>query len=89
MEKSEIKKTIKAEFDNFTPNPMMTKAVSFIMSQEDGRFWTEEVTPHIGNAIGLVMALAGGGVLTEGSTGNKIAKMSQETGEITVATREV
>ena len=83
----EIKKIIKSEFNSFAPNPMMEKATNYIMGLGDNNFWVEEAAPYIGNAISLVMEFTRTGILINGSTGNKIAKMSQETGEITVSTR--
>lgn len=86
---SEIKKAIETEFEAFTPNPMMDIATKYIMSLEDATFWTKEAAPYIGNAIGLVMEFANTGLLINGSTGDRIAKMSQETGEIIVSKRGI
>jgi len=89
MTTTEIKNTIETEFAAFTANPMMDIATKYIMALENDTFWKKEAAPYIGNAICLVMELAGTGILIEGSTGDKVAKMSQETGEITVSKREV
>ena len=87
--KDEIKKTIRAEFDTFTQNDMMDIATKYIMDLENPIFWEKEAKPYIGNAIALVMEFATTGLLIEGTTGNKIAKMSQETGKITIENRTI
>ena len=79
------KETIKKEFEAFTPNPMIDIATKYIMEIDDLKFWAKEAAPFVGNAIGLIMEFATTGLLIR----NKIAKMSQATGEITVDPRTI
>lgn len=87
METAEIKKAIEEEFKAFTPHPIMKKATDYICSIDSRVFWRREAKPYIGRAIGLVMEFANQGILIEGTEGNKIAKINQETGEITISKR--
>lgn len=88
MKTSEIKKTIENEFNTFAPHPIMTIATNYIMGIPSPAFWTHEAKPYIGKAIALVMEFAKTGLLIEGSEGNKIAKINQETGEIIISKRK-
>jgi hypothetical protein len=87
METNEIKKTIEEEFKAFAPNPIMKIATEYIMNINEPIFWAYEAKPYIGKAIALVMEFANTGLLIEGSEGNKIAKINQATGEITISER--
>lgn len=86
MRAQEIKEQFKAEFEKFNSHPMMDKAVAFILSIDNQDFWIES-EPNLAQPISIVMELAQSGLLIEGSCGNKIAKMSQEDGEIVISSR--
>ncbi len=83
-----IKKTISDEFKAFAPHPIMEIATNYIMEIPSPAFWAHEAKPYIGKAIALIMEFAKTGLLIEGSEGNKIAKINQETGEIIISERE-
>lgn len=83
----EIKTKIETGFAAFTAHPVIDKATAYVLGIDNASFWIDEARYHTDNPIGLIMAFARDGIRIRGLGFGDLAKIDEQTGEITVSQR--